>query len=56
MRNSRNVSFDLIIFFCHFICKEAIFVDLSKVEAIMNWITLANVKEVKRFLGLAKYY
>jgi hypothetical protein len=31
-------------------------VDLSKIEAVVNWTRLTNVREIMRFLGLAEYY
>jgi hypothetical protein len=31
-------------------------VDPSKIEAVVNWVRLANVSEVRSFLGLAGYY
>ena len=28
----------------------------EKVEGVLNWPTLRNIKEVQKFLGLANYY
>ena len=28
----------------------------EKVEGVLNWLALRNVKEVQKFLGLANYY
>ena len=35
---------------------EGIRVDLTKIEAFMNWKPPRNVTEVRSFLGLAGYY
>ncbi|KAL5575189.1 hypothetical protein UlMin_016888 [Ulmus minor] len=45
-----------VSFLGHIISKEGIAVDPGKIEAIKNWPTLTNVKEVRSFLGLAGYY
>ncbi|KAL5559354.1 hypothetical protein UlMin_035565 [Ulmus minor] len=45
-----------VSFLGHIISKEGIAVDPGKIEAIKNWLTLTNVKEVRSFLGLAGYY
>ena len=39
-----------------FVSKDGIFVDLAKVEAILNWERPKNVCEIRSFLGLAGYY
>jgi len=28
----------------------------EKVEGVLSWLTLRNIKEVQKFLGLANYY
>ncbi len=43
-------------FLGHIVSVEGIKVDLSKVEAILNWKPPKNVTEVHSFLGLAGYY
>ena len=45
-----------ISFLGHVINEEGISIDLSKIEAIVNWPTPTNVSEVRSFLGLAGYY
>jgi len=30
--------------------------DMTKVEAIMSWLTLKHVKNIQAFLGLANFY
>ena len=45
-----------IQYLSHIISKEGITVDPSKIEAIQEWPTLRNVKEVRSFMGLAGYY
>ncbi|KAL5583391.1 hypothetical protein UlMin_015833 [Ulmus minor] len=45
-----------VSFLGHIISKEGKVVDPRKIEAIKNWPTPANVKEVHSFLGLAGYY
>jgi hypothetical protein len=35
---------------------EGIVVDLTKVEAIMEWTTPTNFPKVRSFMGLARYY
>ena len=40
----------------HIILDEGIYVDLEKIEAIMNWPTPRNVIDVRSFMGLAGYY
>ena len=36
--------------------KEGIFVDLEKIEAIMQWSTSRNVTYLRCFMGLPGYY
>ncbi|XP_020963421.1 uncharacterized protein LOC110265028 [Arachis ipaensis] len=43
-------------FLGHVVSKEGIIVDPSKVEAVMEWERPTMVTEVRRFLGLARYY
>ena len=45
-----------IAFLGHLVSKEGISIDLSKVEAVMNWQAPTNVYEVRSFLSLAGYY
>ena len=40
----------------HIISKEEVSVDLKKIEAIMNWPTPKNVKNLRSFMGLVGYY
>ena len=40
----------------HIISEEGISVDPEKIEAIMNWPTPRNVKDVRSFMGLVGYY
>ena len=40
----------------HVISCEGIVVDLVKVEAIIEWLTLMNVPEVHSFMVLERYY
>ena len=47
---------DKVIFLGHVILAEGIYVDLSKIAAIVNWEPPSNVTEVRSFLGLAGYY
>ena len=28
----------------------------EKIEGVLSWLTLRNIKEVQKFLGLANYY
>ncbi|XP_039037173.1 uncharacterized protein LOC120174359 [Hibiscus syriacus] len=42
-----------VTFLGHIISAEGIRVDLSKVEAILNWMQPKNVSEIRSFLGLA---
>lgn len=43
-------------FLRHVVSGEGIFVDLKKVEAIVNWQPPKNVTKVRSFLSLAGYY
>ena len=47
---------DQVMFLGHVIFKAGIYVDPSKVEAVVDWARPTNVSEVKIFLGLAGYY
>ena len=40
----------------HVVTPEGIFPDRSKVKVVKNFLTRANLKELKSFLGLANYY
>jgi hypothetical protein len=40
----------------HVIFGEGIIMDPAKIKAIMEWPTLTNVLEVRRFMGLVGYY
>ena len=40
----------------HIISEEGVSVDLKKIEAIMNWPTPKNVKNLRSFMGLVGYY
>lgn len=43
-------------FLGHVISQGVVVVDLSKVDAILNWERPKNASEVRSFLGLAGYY
>ena len=47
---------DQVVFLGHVISKVGIFVDLSKVEAVVDWARSTNVSEIRSFLGLVGYY
>ena len=47
---------DKVIFLGHVISAEGIYVDPSKIAAIVNWEPPSSVTEVRSFLGLAGYY
>jgi hypothetical protein len=40
----------------HIISREGIWVDPEKVMAIMDWLVLKNAHEVRRFMGIVRYY
>jgi hypothetical protein len=44
-----------VIFLGHVISAGGIFVDLKKVEVVLKWERLANVTEIRSFLGLMGY-
>ncbi|XP_016199423.1 uncharacterized protein LOC107640416 [Arachis ipaensis] len=43
-------------FLGHMVSKGGVAMDLSKVEAVMEWERPTSVTEVRSFLGLARYY
>ena len=43
-------------FLCHIISIKGIRVDHAKIEAIVSWKPPRNVKGVRSFLGLTRYY
>ena len=45
-----------VVFLGRVVSGNEIFVDLRKVEAIVNWELPKNVIEIRSFLGLAGYY
>ena len=47
---------DRIHYLGHIISEEGIFMDLDKIESIMDWPTPRNVTNVRSFMGLAGYY
>lgn len=47
---------DEVSFKVYIVSKEAIKVDLAKVEAVRNWHTSKNVTYVRSFIGLDGYY
>ena len=47
---------DRVIFLGHVISAEGVWVDPSKIAAIVNWEPPKSVTEVRSFLGLAGYY
>ena len=47
---------DRIHYLGHIISNESIYVNLEKIEAIMNWPTPRHVIDVRFFMGLAGYY
>ena len=56
--NRKKCSFaqESIKFLGHVVDHGHIKMNLEKVRAIQEWRTLANVKELRSFLGLANYY
>ncbi|XP_073064012.1 uncharacterized protein [Primulina eburnea] len=47
---------ELVLFLGHVISAQGVSVDLSKVEAVINWPKPTNVSEIRSFLGLAGCY
>ncbi|XP_073119895.1 uncharacterized protein [Henckelia pumila] len=47
---------DRVIFLGHVISRDGVFVDSSKIEAVLNWLRPTTVDEIRIFLGLAGYY
>ena len=45
-----------ICYLGHIITGDGIFVDPSKIWAIVDWPAPTNVSEVRSFMGLASYY
>ena len=45
-----------ICYLGHIISGDRIYVDSSKIRAIVDWPTPMNVSEVRSFMGLASYY
>ncbi len=45
-----------VLFFGHSDRRQGVGVDPAKTEAVENWPTAVNVKDVRAFLGLASYY
>ena len=43
-------------FLGHVVSQEGIFVDATKVHAILQWERPKNVTEIHNFIGLAGYY
>lgn len=44
---------DRVVFLGHVISKDRVFVDHSKIAAVMNWVRPTSVAEIRNFLGLA---
>jgi hypothetical protein len=47
---------DTVKFLGHTISSDGIFVDLSKVQEVMDWKPPTSVHQIRCFLGLAGYY
>jgi hypothetical protein len=47
---------DQVEFLGHVISKEGIAMNPSKVQSVLDWQAPTNVKEVRGFLGMARYY
>ena len=47
---------DKVKFIGHVISKDGIVVDPSKVQEVLEWKAPTNVKEIRSFLGMARYY
>ena len=45
-----------VAFLEHVLTTKGVFVDPSKVEAVVGWIRPINVSKIRSFLGLAGYY
>lgn len=43
-------------YLCHFISKERVSIDPNKIQAVQQWPTPTNRKQLRGFLGLAGYY
>lgn len=43
-------------FFRHVVSTEGIYVDLQKIEVVLDWKQPKNVSEIRSFLGLVGYY
>lgn len=44
--------FDPIDFLGYIVSKDGIMVDPSKIEAVITWVRLTNMNDVRTFLGL----
>ncbi|XP_021746060.1 uncharacterized protein LOC110711931 [Chenopodium quinoa] len=45
-----------VAFLGHYVSKEGVFVDPTKVQAVIEWPTPKNVSDIRSILGLAGYY